>query len=170
MTLKESSLTQGWSSMRLFILIFISNLLVSLPAVASNNGLFNNGLINTQSAHNVKTTADRFEGILKTKGMTVFTRINHADAAQKTGQTLRPTELIIFGNPKVGTPLMKCSQTMAIDLPQKALIWKDESGTVWLSYNDPNSLAIRHNIKGCDKVIKKIENALSNFSKAATKP
>ena len=151
--------------MRLFIVIFISSLLVSLPAVASNDGL-----INTQSAHDVKTTADRLEEILKTKGMTVFTRINHAEGAQKTGQTLRPTELVIFGNPKVGTPLMKCSQTMAIDLPQKALIWEDESGTVWLSYNDPTSLAIRHNIKGCDKVIMKIENALINFSKAATKP
>jgi len=165
MTLKESSLTQGRPPMRLFIVIFISSLLVSLPAVASNDGL-----INTQSAHDVKTTADRLEEILKTKGMTVFTRINHAEGAQKTGQTLRPTELVIFGNPKVGTPLMKCSQTMAIDLPQKALIWEDESGTVWLSYNDPTSLAIRHNIKGCDKVIMKIENALINFSKAATKP
>jgi uncharacterized protein (DUF302 family) len=161
--------------MRLFILILISSLLVSLSAAASNNdqinnSQINNGLINTQSAHDVKTTADRLEEILKTKGMTVFTRINHAEGAQKTGQTLRPTELVIFGNPKVGTPLMKCSQTMAIDLPQKALIWEDESGTVWLSYNDPGSLAIRHNINGCDKIIKKIENALSNFSKAAAKP
>jgi len=151
--------------MRLFILIFISSLLVSLPAVASNDGL-----INTQSAHDVKTTADRLEKILKTKGMTVFIRINHAEGAQKTGLTLRPTELVIFGNPKVGTPLMKCSQTMAIDLPQKALIWEDESGTVWLSYNDPSSLAIRHNIKGCNEVIKKIENALNNFATTATKP
>ena len=152
--------------MRLFLLTLIFSLLASLPVTAS----INNSLINIKSFHDVKTTADRFEGILKTKGMTVFIRINHAEGAQKTGQTLRPTELVIFGNPKVGTPLMKCSQTMAIDLPQKALIWEDESGTVWLSYNDPDIMAKRHNIKGCDKVIKKIEKALNNLSKAAIQP
>ena len=148
--------------MRTLILTISFLLFISTPVFSAE------GLINTQSAHDVKTTTDRLEQSLKSKGMTVFTRINHAEAAKKVGQTLRPTELIIFGNPKVGTPLMKCSQTMAIDLPQKALIWEDESGAVWLSYNNPESLATRHHIKGCDKVIKKIKNALNNFSKAAT--
>jgi uncharacterized protein (DUF302 family) len=129
-----------------------------------------NGIISVKSSHEVKATADRLENTLKQKGMTVFVRINHAEGAQKVGKKLRPTELVVFGNPKVGTPLMQCSQSTAIDLPQKALIWEDDQGQVWLSYNDPNYLVERHGITGCDEVIKKIEKALSNFAKAATMP
>ncbi len=129
-----------------------------------------NGIISVKSSHEVKATADRLENTLKQKGMTVFIRINHAAGAQKVGKKLRPTELVVFGNPKVGTPLMQCSQSAAIDLPQKALIWEDQEGTVWFSYNDPNYLVERHGITGCAEVIKKIENALSNFAKAATMP
>ena len=129
-----------------------------------------NGIINVKSSHDVKATADRLENVLKQKGMTVFIRINHTEGAQKVGQKLRPTELVIFGNPKVGTPLMQCRQSTAIDLPQKALIWEDEKGQVWLSYNDPNYLVERHGITECAEVIKKIEKALSNFAKAATMP
>ena len=129
-----------------------------------------NGMINVKSSHDAKTTADRLENTLKQKGMTVFVRIDHAAGAQKVGQKLRPTELIVFGNPKVGTPLMQCRQNIAIDLPQKALIWEDQEGTVWLSYNDPNYLVERHGVTGCAEVVKKIEKALSNFAKAATMP
>ena len=129
-----------------------------------------NGIISVKSSHEVKATTDRLENVLNQKGMTVFIRINHAEGAQKVGKKLRPTELVIFGNPKVGTPLMQCRQSTAIDLPQKALIWEDEKGQVWLSYNDPNYLVERHGITGCTEVIKKIENALSNFAKAATMP
>jgi len=129
-----------------------------------------NGLISVKSAHDVKTTADRLEGLLKQKGMKVFIRINHAQGAQKIGKELRPTELIIFGNPKVGTPLMQCAQSVAIDLPQKALIWQDAQGQVWLSYNDPNYLVERHQITGCGGVIKKVGKALGNFAKSATMP
>jgi uncharacterized protein (DUF302 family) len=129
-----------------------------------------NGIISIKSSHDVKTTVDRFENILREKGMTVFIRINHAEGAQKVGKKLRPTELIIFGNPKVGTPLMQCGQSVAIDLPQKALIWQDEAGQVWLSYNDPKYLASRHSIKECDEIIKKIEKALGNFARMATMP
>ncbi len=128
------------------------------------------GLISVKSAHDVKTTADRLENMLKQKGMTVFIRINHAQGAQKIGQELRPTELIIFGNPKVGTPLMQCAQSVGIDLPQKALIWQDAQGQVWLSYNDPNYLAQRHQITGCGDVIKKVGKALGNFAKSAAMP
>ena len=129
-----------------------------------------NGLISIKSAHNVKKTADRLENTLKEKGMTVFIRIDHAKGAQKVGKKLRPTETIIFGNPNVGTPLMQCSQSVAIDLPQKALVWEDEKGRVWLSYNDPTYLARRHGISGCGEIIQKIENALSNVAKKATMP
>ena len=129
-----------------------------------------NGLISKKSYHDVKTTANRLENTLREKGMSVFIRINHAEGAQNVEIKLRPTEVIIFGNPKVGAPMMQCGQTIAIDLPQKALIWEDEAGQVWLSYNDPQYLARRHGITECVAVIKKIEKALSNFSNAATMP
>lgn len=129
-----------------------------------------NGLVSVKSAHDVKTTASRLENSLKEKGMTVFIRIDHAAAGRKVGTPLRPTELFVFGNPKVGTPLMLCAQTAAIDLPQKALIWEDKDGQVWLSYNDPKYLAERHGIMDCAEIITKIEDALSKFAIAATQP
>lgn len=128
-----------------------------------------NGLVSVKSNHDVATTADNLEAVLKSKGMNVFGRVNHAAGAEKAGMSLRPTEVVIFGNPKVGTPLMNCAQSVAIDLPQKALIWEDESGQVWLAYNDPAYLASRHQIEGCDEVIKKVTGALANFAGAATK-
>jgi uncharacterized protein (DUF302 family) len=143
----------------------LAALFVMVPSAYADNGI-----VSMKSSHDVKKTADRLEDILKQKGMTVFIRINHAEGAQKVGKDLRPTEVIIFGNPKVGTPLMQCSQSTAIDLPQKALIWEDEKGQVWLSYNDPNYLANRHGISGCSDVIEKIQTALSNFAAAATLP
>ena len=144
--------------------VFISIFFLTTSAYAGS------GIISVKSAHDVKTTADRLESTLKQKGMNVFNRINHAQGAQKIGKELRPTELIIFGNPKVGTPLMQCAQSVAIDLPQKALIWQDAQGKVWLSYNDPNYLVERHQIAGCDEVIKKVKGALGKFAKAATMP
>lgn len=146
------------------IIICIFVLVSALPASADS------GLINVRSSHDVKGTADRLETVLKDKGMTVFLRINHSEGAVKVGKQLRPTELVIFGNPKVGAPLMQCGQTMGIDLPQKALIWQDESGQVWLTYNDPQYLASRHGIDGCQAVLAKVQKALKNFSKAATQP
>ncbi len=150
--------------MRKLVLTLV--LLFSFVSLASAD----NGVISIKSSHDVKSTADRLENTLHKKGMTVFIRINHAEGARKVGKSLRPTELLIFGNPKVGTPLMQCSQSVAIDLPQKALIWEDEAGQVWLSYNDPKYLARRHSITGCAEVIQKIGAALGNFAKAATMP
>lgn len=150
--------------MRTIMVAFIFLLVSALPVSAEP------GLINVKSSHDVKNTADRLENILKEKGMNVFLRINHTEGARKVGQELRPTELLIFGNPKVGTPLMQCSQTTAIDLPQKALVWQDESGQVWLTYNDPQYLATRHGIDGCKAVLDKVQNALKNFAKTATSP
>ena len=150
--------------MRRLLFAVIALFICAQPAFADN------GLINIKSHHSVKVTADRLEKILKTKGMTVFIRINHAAAARKVGKELRPTELLIFGNPKVGTPLMQCQQSVALDLPQKALIWKDADGQVWLTYNDPEYIARRHGITDCQKIRKKIANALQKFADAATKP
>ncbi|UCH21109.1 MAG: DUF302 domain-containing protein [Deltaproteobacteria bacterium] len=128
------------------------------------------GFVNVRSNHNVKKTADRLEAVLTQKGMTVFIRIDHAAGAKRVGKRLRPTELIIFGNPEVGAPLMQCSQSVGLDLPQKALIWEDEAGLVWLSYNDPKYLAQRHGLTKCAEILKKVENALRNFAIAATMP
>ena len=148
---------------RIFTSILILLILVSVTYADS-------GMVSVKSSHSVKDTADRLVSALETKGMTVFNRINHAEGAKKVGKTLLPTELVIFGNPKVGTPLMICSRSVAIDLPQKALIWEDAQGQVWLNYNNPQYLAERHGITGCQEVLKKVAGALNNFATAATKP
>ncbi|CCN50353.1 conserved hypothetical protein [Vibrio nigripulchritudo MADA3029] len=137
--------------------------LLSYSAFAADNGL-----ISVKSHHSVEQTAEKLINVLESKGMTVFTQIKHDEGAKKVGMELRPTRLVIFGNPKVGTPLMKCSQTTAIDLPQKMLIWQDASGENWLSYNSPDYLNDRHGLEGCAKVIGKVKQALGNFAKAAT--
>ncbi len=125
------------------------------------------GMISVKSAHSVSDTADRLENILGAKGMTVFARIDHAAGAMKAGKTLPPTQLLIFGNPKIGTPLMLCSPSIAIDLPQKALIWEDAAGATWISYNDPMFLKLRHNTQGCDEVLNKVAMALGKFTNKA---
>ncbi len=125
------------------------------------------GMLSVKSAHSVSDTADRLEAILGAKGMSVFARIDHAAGAQKAGKSLPPTQLLIFGNPKVGTPLMLCSPSIAIDLPQKALIWQDADGVTWISYNDPQFLKLRHNTQGCDAVLQKVSMALGNFTSKA---
>lgn len=145
-------------------------LLVSSCAAfaASTDADYNNGLITLKSKHDVSETINRLEAVLNKKGMTIFKRIDHSAGAEKAGIKLRPTELLIFGNPKVGTPLMLCSQTAALDLPQKALAYEDDKGQVWLTYNDPAYMALRHNIKDCDKPLQKVTNALAKFAKIAT--
>ena len=137
-------------------------LVLAIPALADN------GLVMIKSANDVTTTSDKLVKALKDKGMNVFAVIDHAKGAASVGAELPPTTLVIFGNPKVGTPLMKCSRTAAIDLPQKMLIWTDDSGQTWLAYNDPRYLAERHAIDGCDEVLGKVAAALENFAKAAT--
>jgi uncharacterized protein (DUF302 family) len=99
-----------------------------------------NGLATVKSAHGVKDTIDRLAAHVTAKGMKVFARIDHAQGAGEAGLALRPTELLIFGNAKGGTPLMQARQTIGIDLPLKALAFEDADGTVWLCYNDPPGL------------------------------
>lgn len=132
--------------------------------------LAQDGMVTVKSAHDVSTTVDKLEAVLKDKGMNVFARIDHARGAAGAGMELRPTQVLIFGNPKVGTPLMKCSQSIAIDLPQKMLVWEAADGSVKLGYNDPVYLKSRHATEGCDKVFTKVSGALGNFAKAATAP
>jgi uncharacterized protein (DUF302 family) len=105
-----------------------------------------NGLVTIPSKHGVTATIDRLAAAVTGKGLTVFARIDHAAGAAAAGMALRPTELVIFGNAKGGTPLMQASQAIGIDLPLKALAWEDAAGKVWLAYNDPAWLAARHGI------------------------
>ena len=130
--------------------------------------LTDNGLNTIKSNFNVSDTADRLENILKEKGMNIFARVDHAAGAKKIGENLRPTELLIFGNPQTGTPLMQSQQTTAIDLPQKMLIWEDAQENAWLSYNEQDYLANRHGINDCDELINKISTALDNIAQQAT--
>jgi len=125
------------------------------------------GMLSIESQFSVEDTANRLETILNEKGMTIFNRIRHSASAKKIGVELRDTQLIIFGNPKAGSPLMKCQQSMAIDLPQKALIWQDENDKVWISHNDLGFMQQRHNIQGCEKVIAKVSGILKKVTTAA---
>jgi uncharacterized protein (DUF302 family) len=112
---------------------------------------------------------NRLEAELRAKGMTVFARIDHAAGARAVGLSLRPTEVLIFGNAKAGTPLMQSVQTIGIDLPLKALVWQDSSGDTWLSYNDPAWLAQRHGLSGeMVAAISTMTAALDAVAKAAT--
>ena len=110
----------------------------------------------------------RFESEIKAHGMNVFARINHAGLAGEAGLALRPTEVIIFGNPRGGTPLMQANQTIGIDLPLKALVWQDSSGNTWLSYNEPAWLVKRHEISGVERVVTAMSQALSTMAANAT--
>jgi len=127
-----------------------------------------NGLINKKSHHSVKETLDRLEGALREKGFTIVARLSHDAGAEKAGLSLRPTELLLFGNPKVGTHFMTSRQTAGIDLPMKMLALRDAQGQVWLTYNDPAWIARRHGITDRDKLVVKMSKALDNFSRLAT--
>ena len=118
------------------------------------------GLLTIESNHSVKDTIDRVEAALKTHGVTVFARIDHAAGAASVDMPLRPTELLIFGNPKTGTPLMQSKQSIGIDLPLKVLGWQDRAGRVWLSYTDMGRLARRH---GLDAAVAPAIDGMSRF-------
>jgi uncharacterized protein (DUF302 family) len=126
------------------------------------------GLVTLASKFSVKETLDRLETDLKAKGITVFARIDHAAGAASVTMPLKPTELLIFGNPKAGTPLMQSKQTAGIDLPLKVLGWEDAERKVWLTYNDPSWLARRHRLgPDTDASVNALAAALANLAKAA---
>jgi uncharacterized protein (DUF302 family) len=127
------------------------------------------GLVAVKSPHSAPETMNRLEATVKQRGLSVFARIDHAAGAMKVGKTLRPTELLIFGNPQGGTPLMECAQSAGIDLPLKALVWQDDGGQVWLGYNDPAFLAQRHGVPACP-VVENLRKALAGLAEAAVAP
>jgi uncharacterized protein (DUF302 family) len=127
------------------------------------------GLIAMKSPHSAKDTMNRLEETVKQHGLKVFIRIDHAAGAATVGMTLRPTEVLIFGNPKGGTPFMECAQTAGIDFPLKALVWEDVASQVWVGYNDPAWLARRHGAADCP-VVGKLGKVLADVTTAATRP
>jgi uncharacterized protein (DUF302 family) len=129
------------------------------------------GLITLSSSHGPKDTMDRLAAEVTARGLTVFARVDHAAGAADTGLSLRPTELLIFGNARGGTPLMQANQTIGIDLPLKGLVWQDASGKTWLSYNDPSWLAQRHGLgSAVDLAVKALAAALGALAAKATSP
>ena len=140
-------------------------MVLSLAVMVSTAGAVD-GLIAVKSPYGAKETMDRFAAVVKERGLNVFARIDHAAGAAKVGKSLRPTEVLVFGNPQGGTPFMECAQTVGIDLPLKALVWQDASSQVWLGYNDPTYLAGRHDAAGCP-VAGKLGEALAGISEAA---
>jgi len=126
------------------------------------------GLITVRSNHDPKETMSRLEAEVKAKGLTVFAHVDHAAGAAEVGLRLRATDLLIFGNAKGGTPLMQLDQTMGIDLPLKVLVWQDQAGATWLSYNDPNWLAERHGLaKGAEPTVNALAGAVRAIAEAA---
>jgi uncharacterized protein (DUF302 family) len=126
------------------------------------------GLTTIASRYDPKETIDRLEAEIRARGMKVFARIDHAEGAANVGLTLAPTEVIIFGNARGGTPLMQSVQTVGIDLPLKALVWKDATGKTWLSYNEASWIAQRHGVADAERVVSGMAAALSAIAKTAT--
>lgn len=126
------------------------------------------GLLSIRSRFGPKETMDRLETEIRAQKMEIFARIDHAAGAAAAGLELRPTQLVIFGNARGGTPLMQLAQTAGIDLPLKALVWEDASGTTWLSYNEPSWIAQRHNVANAEPVVSKMTATLGAMSRKAT--
>lgn len=145
----------------------LSAMLVLLLTPALANAA--DGLVAVKSPHSAKDTMNRFEAIVKERGLNVFARVDHAGGATKVGKTLRPTELLIFGNPQGGTPFIECAQTVGIDLPLKALVWEDASAQVWLGYNDTAYLAKRHDVPACAAAAN-LAKAVAGMAGAAVAP
>lgn len=152
---------QPWGNTVRNVLLLI--LLFPLCAVAQGGG----GIVKKPSRFSVETTLDRLESAVKQKGFTVFARIDHAAGAAKIGKTLRPTQLLIFGNPKVGTALMSSRQSVGLDLPIRVVAWEDSTGQVWLAYNAPSYLEERYRIADRQAVIGKMTGALKNLTDGA---
>jgi uncharacterized protein (DUF302 family) len=128
-----------------------------------------NGMSHISSPHSVDDTVNRIQAFLQSKAVNIFALVDHSGEAAKVGLKMNPTKLLIFGNPKGGTPLMQAAQTAGIDLPLKALVWQDEAGATFVSYNDPTWIAKRHEVgQTADAAVKAMSGLLDALAKAAT--
>lgn len=135
------------------------------PALGQGAG---EGLIVKKSAFGATKTLDRLGLALKRAGLTIFARVKHQAGAKKVGLALKPTELLVFGNPKMGTPLMQANPAMGLDLPLRAVAWEDKDGATYLAYTDPAALKVRYGITGKDALFAKMTGALKKFTDIAT--
>jgi uncharacterized protein (DUF302 family) len=149
--------------MRTTLLAGLSALLFAAPALASDP------LISQPSAHSAKATLDKLETLAQARGLKIFARIDHAAGAKSIGETLRPTELLIMGNPKGGTPVLQCAQTYGIDLPLHVLAWEDAAGKSWLSYKDLTKLGHTPPDAACEAALKRLSGALDGLVREAVK-
>lgn len=145
---------------------FYGFLLVCLMGSASVTASASDAFIQKKSKYAVSETLDRLESILKKKGITIFARVDHAAGAKNVGLEMTDTQLLIFGNPKMGTPLMNEQRLVGLDLPMKVLAWKDASGQTWIAYTSPDELKSRHRLKN-EKIIDKMKNALNGMTDKA---
>ena len=127
-------------------------------------------LVTLPSAHGVPETAERLKALLAQKGIVVFAHIDHAAEAREVGLPLRPTQVLIFGNPKAGTPLLQARQTIGLDLPLRALVWEDEEGKAWLTYRRVADLARQHRVTGRDEAVQGLDDGLGALARAAGAP
>jgi uncharacterized protein (DUF302 family) len=132
------------------------------------NEVVNTELVTLPSAHRAGETVERLKSLLAQKGIQVFAHIDHAAEAEKVGLALRPTQVLIFGNPKAGTPLMQGRQTIGLDLPLRALVWEDEEGKVWLTCRRVADLVRQHHVTGRDETVKVLDDGLAGLARAAT--
>jgi uncharacterized protein (DUF302 family) len=143
--------------------------LIAIICLTGVQAMTADGLVTVRSNHGPKETLSRLEAAVKAKSLTVFAHVDHAAGAAEVGLPLRATDLLIFGNAKGGTPLMQLDQTMGIDLPLKVLIWQDQAGATWLSYDDPGWLAKRHGLgKDAGTTVNALTGALRAMADAAT--
>ncbi len=143
----------------------------AVVAISGANAMDVEGLTTIKSSYGARETMDRLEAEVKARGLTVFARIDHAAGAAQADLALRPTEVLVFGNAKGGTPLMQASQSVGIDLPLRILVWEDESGQIWLAYNEPSWLAKRHGLgPGSQPSVDALAAALRVLAKKATAP
>lgn len=152
----------------LAVVAAVAVIAVVLLSRAPSAGAADATLITKPSKHSAAATLDKLTTLLESKGITIFARVDHAAGAAKIGTELPATELLIFGNPKLGTPLMTANRAAGIDLPMKALAWTDGSGKTYLSYTDPAVLKARWSIEGRDEVFAKMTGALDKMTTAAT--
>jgi uncharacterized protein (DUF302 family) len=143
---------------------------LAFAALAATTAQAADGLIAVKSPHSAKETMNRFEAMAQEKGNKVIARVDHSATAKSVGKTLRPTEVLVFGNAQGGTALMECAQSMGMDLPQKAFAWEDDKGQVWLAVNDMAYMAKRHGITAPCPAVEGVGKALAGLAAAAVAP
>jgi uncharacterized protein (DUF302 family) len=151
------------------IIPLIVALAAATACIAAASAKAVDGVVLTPSANDVKTTTDKLQKILSDKGVTIFARIDHAAGAKSIGQTLRPMELLVFGNPKLGTALMQKNPQIGLDLPLKALVFQGEDGTTYIAYPDPAFLSKRYGVDEAASTVTQMAEALKGFAAAAAK-